>query len=112
MALVAQVIDMNFLMEYQQYSMWVGSAKLYRKISLKLNVNKTKELCCGGRGQAASAQPLFDPRRGEEKLIEQAGSLKQLELETDVSLSFLNILIQYIEENSTKIGPSEEAQEF
>ena len=84
MALVAHLTDTTALDRYQQAV--ENLAQTFNQLCLELNVQKTKELCCGGRRESATA--LFKPLSIQGQLVEQVESFKYLGTDLDNCLSF------------------------
>lgn len=83
MALVAHMADPDAPTRYQ--GVVNNLAQTFAQLSLKLNVSKTKELCCGGRDKAS---PLFQPLIMEGQTVEQVQIFRYLGTKMDTSLSF------------------------
>lgn len=84
MALVAHVVDVEALSQYQQEVSTLVQG--FAECSLELNVTKTKELCCGPRGKFPPA--LNQPLCIQGQPVDQVQSFKYLGTEIDVGLSF------------------------
>ncbi len=84
MALVAHLTDSQAMQHYQQEVH--ALVQTFDDSSLELNMSKTKELCCGSRGE--NPEYLFQPLSIHGQLVEQVQTFKYLGTEIDACLSF------------------------